>query len=176
LPEPAAKAKVVKTVPGPRAHAASADPPVTIKDFSFGPATLTIHVGDTVTWTNQGPTEHTATGTNGSFNTGVLQKGHSASHTFGTAGTFPYFCALHPFMKASITVLAAATSSAPAPAPSAATPSPPASTPAPAATAPAAPQGPQLPVTGGDPLATAIWALGFLAAGLALRRRTRPGL
>ena len=83
---------------------------MTIADFQFTPATITIHVGDTVTWTNHGPSAHTATANNGSFNTGVLQKGHSASHTFTTAGTFTYICEIHPFMHGTVVVLANTTS------------------------------------------------------------------
>ena len=79
---------------------------MTIADFQFTPATITIHVGDTVTWVNNGPSAHTATASNNSFNTGVLPKGHSASHTFTTAGTFSYICSIHPFMHGTVIVLA----------------------------------------------------------------------
>jgi plastocyanin len=89
---------------------AAAGSTVTIKDFSFGPAGITVRVGDSVTWANQGPSSHTATAT-GSFDTGVLKKGQSASYTFTHAGTFSYFCSIHPFMKATVTVLAATNSS-----------------------------------------------------------------
>ncbi len=93
-----------------RAHGAG-DPSDTIADYSFTPATLTVHVGDTVTWTNNGPAPHTATANNGSFNTGTLQKGQSASHTFTQAGTFAYICTIHPFMHGTVVVLAASSSS-----------------------------------------------------------------
>jgi plastocyanin len=95
-----------------RAHAAG-DPNATISDFKFTPASLTIHVGDTITWVNNGPSEHSATANNGSFNTGLLKKGASASHTFTTAGTFTYFCSIHPFMHGTVVVLANAASSTP---------------------------------------------------------------
>lgn len=94
----------------PHAHAAN-DPSDTISDFQFTPGSLTIHVGDTVTWTNNGPSEHTATANNHSFDTGLLKKGQSASHTFSQAGTFAYICTIHPFMHGTIVVLAASTSS-----------------------------------------------------------------
>ena len=55
--------------------------------------------GDTVTWSNNGPTGHSATANDGSFDTGILQKGSSGSHTFSQAGTFSYICTPHPFMK-----------------------------------------------------------------------------
>ena len=87
------------------AHAAS-DPADIISDFKFSPATITIHVGDTITWTNNGPAPHTATASNGSFDTGNLNKGQSASHTFTQAGTFAYICSIHPFMHGTVVVLA----------------------------------------------------------------------
>ena len=92
--------------PQPKAIAAASGG-VTIADFSFSPATLTINQGDTVTWVNNGPTAHSATANNGSFNTGILKAGQSASHTFAQAGTYSYFCQPHPFMKATIVVQAA---------------------------------------------------------------------
>ena len=85
------------------AHAAS-DPADTIADYSFSPATITVSVGDTVTWTNQGKQPHTATASDGSFNTGTLHTGQSASHTFTKAGTFAYICSIHPFMHGTVVV------------------------------------------------------------------------
>ena len=89
---------------------AAAGASVTIKDFSFGPSTITIHAGDTVTWVNGGPSTHTATAA-GMFNTGVLHAGQSASHQFTHAGTFSYRCSIHPFMRGTVTVLTASSSS-----------------------------------------------------------------
>ena len=71
----------------------------------FSPLTITIDVGGTVTWLNSGQEDHTATG-NG-FDTGTVAPGASASHTFPTAGTFPYVCALHSDMSGTVQVLAA---------------------------------------------------------------------
>ena len=87
---------------------AAASAAVTISDFKFSPSATTVNVGDTVTWSNSGPTGHSATANDGSFDTGILQKGSSGSHTFSQAGTFSYFCKPHPFMKGTITVVAAA--------------------------------------------------------------------
>ena len=95
--------------PKPKAVAAASGS-VTIADFHFDPATITINQGDTVTWNNNGPTAHSATANDGSFDTGILKKGQSGSHTFNQAGTFSYFCKPHPFMKASIVVQAASNS------------------------------------------------------------------
>jgi uncharacterized surface anchored protein len=86
------------------------DPNVTIADFKYSPSPITIHVGDQITWTNNDPIAHTATANDGSFNTGSLSKGASASHTFTEAGTFTYYCKIHPFMHGTIVVLAAASS------------------------------------------------------------------
>jgi Cupredoxin-like domain len=95
-------------IPAPPARLAG-DPGVTIADFHFTPSATTVHLGDTITWTNNGPSSHTATAGNGSFNTGILKPGQSASHTFTQAGTFTYDCQIHPFMHGTIVVLASTT-------------------------------------------------------------------
>lgn len=77
---------------------------VTIQNFAFGPATVTVKVGDTVTWTNMDLTGHSATADDGSFDTGVLSQGKSGSVTFDTAGTFTYHCTPHPNMKGTVVV------------------------------------------------------------------------
>jgi plastocyanin len=98
--------------PEPQARAArqpvarTADASATIRDFSFNPRSITINQGETVTWRNNGPSVHTATARNGSFDTGNLARGQSGSHTFNSAGTFSYFCRPHPNMTATITVRA----------------------------------------------------------------------
>ena len=92
----------------PSANAAQSSS-VTITDFEFSPATITVNVGDTVTWTNEGPTMHTATAEDGSFDTGNLEQGESGSATFNDAGTIPYICTPHPFMKGRVVVRAANT-------------------------------------------------------------------
>jgi plastocyanin len=103
-PQPAAPAADQQPAgrPAPVARVA-ASASVTIKDYSFSPSSVTVNVGDTVTWTNAGPTAHTATGSG--FDTGLLDKGESGSHTFNEAGTFSYICTPHPYMKASVTVV-----------------------------------------------------------------------
>jgi plastocyanin len=55
-----------------------------------------------LTWTNDGPSAHTATARDGSFNTGTLSKGQSASHTFTKPGTYAYVCTIHRFMHGTI--------------------------------------------------------------------------
>jgi plastocyanin len=82
---------------------------VTMADFSFTPATITVSVGDTVTWSNSGPDErHTATADDGSFDTGEVAVGSSASHTFTEAGTFAYTCSLHPDQMSGTVIVEAA--------------------------------------------------------------------
>lgn len=77
---------------------------VEIKDFKYSPATLTVKVGDTVTWTNKDLAGHSATADDGSFDTGVLSQGKSGSFTFTKAGTFAYHCLPHPNIKGTIVV------------------------------------------------------------------------
>src|SRR3954453_17195743 len=91
--------------PKPKAIAAASGGG-TIADFSFAPAPLTVDQGDTVTWVNNGPTPHSATANNGSFNTGILKAGQSGSHPSSQAGTFPNHCHPHPFMRGTIFVQA----------------------------------------------------------------------
>jgi amicyanin len=86
---------------------------VAIADFAFAPTTLTIAVGDTVTWTNEDAVEHTATSTAGAFDSGLLAQGESFSFTFTTAGTYDYLCTPHPTMTGRIVVVAAAATPAP---------------------------------------------------------------
>ncbi|MEA2527184.1 MAG: hypothetical protein QOF73_4411 [Thermomicrobiales bacterium] len=75
-----------------------------IEGFAFVPATIHISVGETVTWENYDDAPHTATGDNGEFDSGRLDKGATFSHTFTSAGTFSYHCDYHPNMKATIIV------------------------------------------------------------------------
>jgi LPXTG-motif cell wall-anchored protein len=156
------------------AHAAG-DPGVSVADFHFAPATTTIHAGDTITWSNDGPSSHTATARNGGFDTGVLKKGQSASHTFTQPGTFTYFCQIHPFMHGTIVVLAAITSAATTTSAATSTATAAAATPTAttAATPHAAPTDPTLPNTGFNVLAGLGAGVLLLGAGAALRR-ARP--
>ena len=78
---------------------------VVIQGFSFNPAHITVKRGTRVTWINRDMTKHTATASNGAFDSGVLRPGQSYSHTFKTAGrTNKYHCEIHPFMKGSVVV------------------------------------------------------------------------
>lgn len=78
---------------------------ITINNFAFSPATLTINKGETVVWTNSDPMAHTVTSDSGSeLSSGTLSKGQTYSHTFNDAGTYNYHCNFHSSMKATIIV------------------------------------------------------------------------
>ena len=77
---------------------------IDISGMAFSPNTLTIAVGDTVTWTNQDGAPHSATGDNGEFDSGTLSNGQTFSFTFTAAGTYTYHCAIHNGMTATIIV------------------------------------------------------------------------
>ena len=96
------------TVLAPRggAHKASSTS-VTIQDFFFSPGTVTVNVGDTITWHNSGQAPHNATANDGSFKTPDLNNGQSSSHTFSSAGTFSYICTIHPNMHGTVRVVSA---------------------------------------------------------------------
>jgi plastocyanin len=86
------------------ATAAATAPQVTVENAMFGPATLTIGVGTTVTWVNHDSDLHTVTSSQGLFASPGLDSGDTFAHLFTTPGTYPYFCALHPHMKGTIIV------------------------------------------------------------------------
>lgn len=76
----------------------------TISNFSFQPKTITIKVGDTVTWKNNDSAAHTVTADNGSFDSGSIGRGGTYSRTFTQTGTYPYYCSLHPNMTGTVIV------------------------------------------------------------------------
>ncbi len=74
--------------------------------YSFEPASLSVKVGTQVEWLNTTDAPHTVNSdTAGTFaSTGNITQNQSFKFTFTTAGTFPYHCNVHPYMKATITV------------------------------------------------------------------------
>lgn len=86
--------------------AVGADQGVTIAGFAFSPKTVTVNVGDTVTWTNDDTVTHTATSA-GNFDTGSIGGGAAKGVTFQKAGTFAYVCSVHSSMTGTVVVLAA---------------------------------------------------------------------
>lgn len=90
--------------PGTTAAGAASGAQVTIKGFAFDPATITVKVGDSVTWTNQDSTNHTVTADNGEFKSSDIAQGATFTFKFDKAGTVTYHCSIHPTMKATVVV------------------------------------------------------------------------
>jgi LPXTG-motif cell wall-anchored protein len=168
-PEPVAakQPKARKATPGT----------VTIKDFSFGPGSITVNAGESVTWTNNGPTKHSATANDGSFDTGLLAKGKSASHTFSKAGSFAYVCSIHPNMHGTVRVVAASagTQQSQSGGTSSSSTAPSSSSSSSSNSSSADSGGSTLPKTGVDAGALALLGALMLGAGVAARRRTHSG-
>ena len=83
---------------------AAANTEIKIDNFVFGPQTLTVPVGATVTWTNKDDIPHTSVSTEGLFKSKVLDTDEKFSYTFTKAGTYPYFCSVHPKMTGKVVV------------------------------------------------------------------------
>lgn len=75
-----------------------------IQDFSFAPPTVTTTVGAKLTWTNAGPSNHTVTANDGSFDSGPIQLNGSFSFTPTQAGSYAYHCSIHPTMTGTLVV------------------------------------------------------------------------
>jgi plastocyanin len=83
---------------------AAANTAVTIDNFVFGPQTITVPVGATVTWTNKDDIPHTTVSTDAMFKSKVMDTDEKFSYTFSKAGTYPYYCSIHPKMTGKIVV------------------------------------------------------------------------
>ncbi|GEM_PF-6102575 len=77
---------------------------VVIERFAFTPAELRVAVGATITWTNNDPVAHTATGRDGTWGSQLLQQGERYSYTFVKEGVYDYACSPHPSMQGRIIV------------------------------------------------------------------------
>src|ERR1700681_3657378 len=77
---------------------------VKIDNFVFGPQAITVPVGTTVTWTNSDDIPHTAVSTDGVFKSKVMDTDEKFSYTFTKAGTYPYYCTIHPTMTGQVVV------------------------------------------------------------------------
>ena len=77
---------------------------VKIDNFVFGPQAITIPVGTTVTWTNSDDIPHTAVSTDGVFKSKVMDTDEKFSFTFTKAGTYSYYCSIHPKMTGQVVV------------------------------------------------------------------------
>ncbi|MQY28834.1 hypothetical protein NRB56_44190 [Nocardia sp. RB56] len=79
-------------------------PAVTIDNFAFAPAALTVRVGSTVTWTNRDEEPHTVVSADGTLHSPGMGTGATYSFTFTKAGTVDYVCSIHPFMHGTVVV------------------------------------------------------------------------
>ncbi|WP_235916306.1 cupredoxin domain-containing protein [Antrihabitans cavernicola] len=112
MPGGQAPAIAMTGMPGMSDMSAPAAPPVAptsanavnIDDFAFAPASLTVPVGTTVTWTNKDEEPHTVASGDGSFHSPGMGAGATYSFTFTKAGNFDYICSIHPFMHATVVV------------------------------------------------------------------------
>jgi plastocyanin len=77
---------------------------VSIDNFSFGPASAKVSAGTTVKWTNHDDIPHTVISTNKVFASPALDTGQQFSFRFEKAGTYPYYCSLHPKMTGKVLV------------------------------------------------------------------------
>lgn len=91
-------------LPAPTATAAAQQ--VHMSGYAYGPGTLSINVGDTVTWVNHDQAPHDAVTTAGpaQFRSPMLPTGQTWSFTFTTPGTYSYYCSIHPDMRGQIVV------------------------------------------------------------------------
>ena len=109
---PLGRAVIIATLSGPivggllayGALAAQEPNVVTIDNFTFGPKELTVPVGTTVKWVNHDDIPHTVANKDKLFRSKALDTDDSYSFTFASAGTFDYFCGLHPYMVGKIIV------------------------------------------------------------------------
>lgn len=80
---------------------------VHVTNFKYVPTPVKLHVGDTVSFVNDDAEAHTITSSDKTFDSEGLDSNKAWKHTFTKAGTFAYFCELHPYMKGTVVVLPA---------------------------------------------------------------------
>lgn len=76
-----------------------------MQHFAYQMTNIQVRVGTTVTWTNQDSAPHSVTFKNGMMDSGLLYQGQSFSYTFNKPGTYQYYCSVHPYMVATVTVV-----------------------------------------------------------------------
>ena len=86
------------------ALAAAARVDVAIAGLQFTPATVTVHVGDTVVWTNNDDRDHSVVAADKSFKSANIKSGQKFEFTFTKPGAFVYGCSYHPRMKGTVVV------------------------------------------------------------------------
>jgi plastocyanin len=78
---------------------------VSIVDVAFAPVDIEVPVGTTVDWANEDPFAHTVTARDGAFDSGTMEAGDTFSQTFSEPGSYEYFCAIHPSMTGTVSVI-----------------------------------------------------------------------
>jgi plastocyanin len=103
----AALSCLVALAPAAQASTAHA---VMMSNYAFAPSSITVRVGDSISWTNHDQAPHNVVTTSApvTINSPTLSDGQSWSYTFTAAGTYSYICGVHPDMHATVVVLAAA--------------------------------------------------------------------
>jgi YVTN family beta-propeller protein len=87
-------------------QASVADPKVSIAGFAFNPQSVTIKVGDSITWSNDDGPAHTVTFKDGSEGAKSLSPGQTFTRVFDRPGSYEYFCSFHPYMTGRVIVSA----------------------------------------------------------------------
>jgi len=100
----AASAPASAAASPPASQAPAASDTITIQNFAFAPAALTVRSGATVTWTNQDGPSHSVKWGDGTAGSATLATGATYTRTFATPGTYPYVCGIHASMKGTIVV------------------------------------------------------------------------
>ena len=77
---------------------------VRVDNFTFGPQTITVPVNATVTWVNKDDIPHVVASNDGLFKSKALDTDQTYSFTFAKAGTYPYYCSIHPKMVGKVIV------------------------------------------------------------------------
>ncbi|MEW6604915.1 MAG: cupredoxin family copper-binding protein [Thermoproteota archaeon] len=72
---------------------------------SYNPNPIEIRTGDTITWVNDDSAIHTATASDGTFDSDILRRGETFSFTFDNEGEYPYYCDVHPNMVGTVVVM-----------------------------------------------------------------------
>ncbi|HXQ88354.1 MAG TPA: cupredoxin domain-containing protein [Solirubrobacterales bacterium] len=102
--ESSEEAESTGSEPAPSGEASKSEK-VEIVEFTYQPDPVVVQVDGKVIWQNQDSAPHTATADDGSFDTGTIEKGKLGSETFKEAGTFSYFCEIHPTMHGTVEVV-----------------------------------------------------------------------
>jgi plastocyanin len=96
--------ETTESKPAPSGEAAKSEK-VDIIEFTYQPDPVVVQTGGKVIWQNQDAAPHTATADDDSWDTGTIEKGKIGSETFKEAGSFAYFCEIHPDMRGTVEVV-----------------------------------------------------------------------